>query len=394
MDFHIAPEIRDLARQTRAFVTDRVIPFEHDPRWTDHGPTEDLRRELNALAREAGLFAPHAPREYGGLGLGHLDRAFVFEAAGYSVLGPVALHCAAPDEGNVHLLDQVCTPQQRETYLKPLSLGARSAFCMTEPGGAGSDPSLMQTTATWRDGRYVIRGRKWLITGAEGAEFAIIMARNAGGPRDGQATMFLSPMKRPEIVIERRMDCLDSSFAGGHCEVTINDLEVGETDVLGEIGAGFRHAQIRLAPARLTHCMRWLGAAQRAHDVAARHATERMAFGQPIGRHEGVGFMLADNEIAMRAARLAIQHAAWLLDQGQDAGTESSMTKVQCSEAIWATVDNALQILGGVGLTRDTPVERIFREVRGFRIYDGPSEVHRWSLSRKIFKAAQAGAAA
>ena len=390
MDFSTNPEIVQLAEKARAFVEQSVVPFETDKRWGEHGPSEDLRTELNALARDAGLFAPHAPREYGGLGLGHLDRAFVFEAAGYSLLGPVALHCAAPDEGNTHLLDVVANEAQRKTYLEPLARGARSCFAMTEPDGAGADPSMMLTTAEKTGDGYVINGRKWLITGARDASFCIIMARNLGGEHDGGATMFLTALPRDGITIERDMTTMDSSFPGGHSDLRFENLVLQESDILGKPGEGFKYAQVRLAPARLTHCMRWLGAAQRAHDVAARYAATRQAFGKALGEHEGVGFMLADHEIEMRAARLSLQQAAWVLDQGGRGTTESSMAKVQCSEAIWNVADRAMQILGGRGITSETPVERIFREVRGFRIYDGPSEVHRWSLARKTLKKAGA----
>ncbi|KIC45974.1 acyl-CoA dehydrogenase [Ruegeria sp. ANG-S4] len=390
MDFLLAPEIETLANRTKAFVKEKIIPYEADARWGNHGPSEELRKELNALAKEEGLFAPHATPEFGGGGLGHLDRSVVFEAAGYSLLGPVAMHCAAPDEGNMHLLDVVATQSQREIYLKPLVEGSRSCFAMTEPNGAGSDPMMMETTATLTDDGYVIRGTKWLITGARGASFVIIMARNVGGPADGGATMFLCPLPNARIVIERDMETMDSSFAGGHSVVRFDDLVLQEEDILGEAGQGFRYAQVRLAPARLTHCMRWLGAAQRAHHVATKYAATRTGFGKTLARHEGIGFMLADNEIEMRAARLSLQQAAWLLDQGERATTESSMAKVQCSEAIWNIVDRAVQILGGQGISTETPVERIFKEVRGFRIYDGPSEVHRWSLARKAVKAMEA----
>ncbi|KAJ54379.1 acyl-CoA dehydrogenase [Actibacterium mucosum KCTC 23349] len=388
MDFSHSPEITELAARTRAFVEQQVIPYEDDPRWGTHGPTDELRVELNALGRAAGLFAPHAPKEFGGLGLNQVDRSVVFEAAGYSLLGIAALHCAAPDEGNLHLLDMVANDAQRAAYLAPLARGARSCFAMTEPDGAGADPSMMQTTAEKTADGYVINGTKWLITGARGASFCIIMARNVGGDHDGGATMFLTPLPRDGISIDRDMDTMDSSFAGGHSVMRFENLVLQEDDILGAAGEGFKYAQVRLAPARLTHCMRWLGAAQRAHDVAARYATTRHAFGKALGEHEGVGFMLADNEIEMRGARLSLQQAAWVLDQGGRGTTESSMAKVQCSEVIWNVVDRSMQILGGRGITSETPVERIFREVRGFRIYDGPSEVHRWSLARKVLKKA------
>lgn len=388
MDFALPPDIAALAARVDAFVRAEVIPVESDPRWTDHGPDDDLRRDLNAKARAAGLLAPHAPREYGGQALTHVAKAAVFEAAGYSILGPVALHIQAPDEGNLHLLSVVADTAQKERFLRALAEArTRSCFAMTEPNteagtGAGSDPAMLATRAS-RDGDgYVISGRKWLTTGADGAAFAIIMARTGDGP--GDATMFLADLPNPAFRVVRRLTTMDTSFMGGHAEIEIDKLRVGPDAVLGEVGKGFRYAQVRLAPARLTHCMRWLGSANRAHDIATDYARRRKAFGTRLGDHEGVSFMLADNALDIHSTRLAIQHCAWVLDQGGRGNTESSMTKVIASEAIMRVVDRSLQILGGMGMTRDTMVERIFRDVRGFRIYDGPSEVHRWSLGRRI----------
>jgi len=307
-----------------------------------------------------------------------------FEEAGYSPLGPVALNVAAPDEGNMHLLEAVATPAQKERWLRPLATATiRSCFCMTEPApGSGSDPSMLATTAT-RDGdHFLINGAKWFITGADGAAVAIVMA-NA---EDAGATMFLSDMNAPGIVVERSMVSLDTCFPGGHGVVRFEDLRVPATDVLGEVGKGFKYAQVRLSPARLTHCMRWLGAARRAHDVAAEYARKRTAFGKPIGEHEGVGFMLADNEIDLHVARLAIRHCAWVLDGGDLALHESSRTKVIVSEATWRVVDRCVQVLGGQGVTDETIVARIFADLRAFRIYDGPSEVHRYSIAKHILR--------
>jgi alkylation response protein AidB-like acyl-CoA dehydrogenase len=331
------------------------------------------------------VFAPHVPKEFGGLGLGQVARAFVFEAAGYSILGPTAIHCASPDEGNIHLLDVVARPDQREHFLKPLAQGRmRSCFCMTEPGGAGSDPGMLQATARLDGNEWVINGRKWLITGAEGSGFAIIMAKVEGGPHDGHATLFLADLPDPAIRIERTLDTIDSSFTGGHAVIEIKDLRLPADSVLGEVGKGFRYAQVRLAPARLSHCMRWLGSAVRAQEIAADYARTRQAFGKTLGEHEGVSFMLADNHMDIHQARLSILHTAWLLDKGERASNESSMSKVVCSEAIARVADRSMQILGGMGMTRDTVVERIFRDTRAFRIYDGPSEVHRWALGARI----------
>jgi len=384
MDFALTPELKELQERTRNFIREKILPLESDRRQTHHGPTEEFRRELVALGKEAGLLSSHVSPEFGGLGLSHVAKAIVFEEAGYSLLGPVALNIFAPDEGNMHLMEMVATHEQKERWLRPLAAGqTRSCFCMTEPPpGAGSDPAALSTTAV-RDGDdFVIIGDKWFITGAEGAAFAIIMAKD----EDGNATMFLSDMSAPGIEIVRSMDSLDSAFAGGHGVVRFNNLRVPAKNILGELGKGFRYAQVRLAPARLTHCMRWLGTARRAHEIATEYARTRMAFGKKIGEHEGVGFMLADNEMDIRTTRLMIWHTAWVLDQGERGGTESSMAKVVSSEAVWRVVDRCVQIMGGQGVTGESLVERIFRETRAFRIYDGPSEVHRWSLAQRIMR--------
>lgn len=384
MNFAIPPHLQELQVRTRRFIAEQIIPLERDPGQTAHGPTDELRQKLVGLAREAGLLTPHASQALGGLGLSHVEKAIVFEEAGYSMLGPTALNIHAPDEGNIHLMELVATEEQKERWLKPQVAGEiRSCFCMTEPApGAGADPSMLQTTAVKDGDDYVINGTKWLITGAVGASYGIIMARM----EDGSATMLLSDMDRPGIVIERTMDALDACFTGGHAVVRFDNLRVPATDVLGEVGKGFRYAQVRLAPARLTHCMRWLGQARRAHDIALDYARKRQAFGKVLGEHEGVGFMLADNEMDLHSCRLAIWHCAWVLDQGGNGKHESSMTKVLCSEALFRVVDRSMQILGGQGVTEETVVARIWRDLRPFRIYDGPSEVHRWSLAKALLK--------
>lgn len=257
MDFEIEPSTAELAGRVRAFVCAEVLPFERDPRWGDHGPSEELRRELNARAGASGLLAPHAPTEYGGMGLSHVAKAAVFEAAGYSMLGPVALHIQAPDEGNLHLLSKVASPAQKERFLRPLAEARiRSCFAMTEPApGAGSDPSMLATRATPDGNGFVVHGRKWLTTGADGASFAIIMARTGDGP--GDATMFLAPLPDPSFRVVRRLTTMDTSFMGGHAEIEIDELRLGRDAVLGDVGAGFRYAQVRLcaSPADALHAL-------------------------------------------------------------------------------------------------------------------------------------------
>lgn len=382
MDFTISPALQALQAKVRQFIADEIIPMERDPRQTAHGPSESLRDDLVAKARAAGLLTPHASERYGGLGLSHVEKAIVFEEAGYSTLGPTALNIHAPDEGNIHLFEAVATEEQKERWLRPMVEGRlRSCFAMTEPSpGAGADPSMLTTTAVKDGDDYLINGTKWFITGAEGAGVVIIMARM----EDGSATMFLSDMDRPGIELVRSMDALDTCFTGGHGVLQFTNVRVPASDVLGEVGRGFRYAQVRLAPARLTHCMRWLGQARRAHDVALAYARERQSFGHALGEHQGVSFMLADNEMDLQTARLHIWHTAWVLDQGQRANFESSRAKVVCSEAEWRVVDRCVQILGGQGVTHEKIVARIFADMRAFRIYDGPSEIHRYSMGKKL----------
>lgn len=390
MNFALSDELLTLQAKVRQFIANEIIPMENDPRQGPHGPSEELRQALVEKARAHGLLTPHASRDMGGLGLSHVAKAILFEEAAYSPLGPTALNIHAPDEGNIHLMEVVASEAQKQRWLLPMVQGQiRSCFAMTEPGpGAGSDPSMLTTTAV-RDGDdYLINGRKWLITGAEGASVAIIMARM----EDGSATMFLTDTDRPGFILERMMDSLDSCFTGGHAVLRFENLRIPASDVLGEIGKGFRYAQVRLAPARLTHCMRWLGQARRAHDVACAYARRRESFGKVLGEHQGVGFMLADNEMDLLTTRLAIWHCAWVLDQGERGNFESSMTKVISSEGIWRVIDRCVQVLGGQGVTSEAIVDRIFRDARGFRIYDGPNEVHRMSLAKKILVRTAQGA--
>lgn len=386
--FDPTPEQDALRQRIESFVMERIVPFEKDSRNTTHGPTEELRIELNGLAREAGLFAPQVPEEWGGMGLDHVSMAIAFEACGLSPLGPIAMHCAAPDEGNMNLLDKVATDAQKMRWLKPFAAGDfRSCFAMTEPWGAGSDPSEMKTNASYDGDDFVVSGVKWLITGAQGAGFTIIFCDvEAQGDKPGGPTMLISDMDAEGITLSRQLDTLDSSFTGGHWEMTFDNLRVPAENVLGEVGEGFRYVQVRLAPARLTHCMRWLGGAVRAQEIALDYARKREAFGKPIGRHGEIGAMLAENEMELQQSRLMIWWACALLDKGEHGRHESSMVKTAVSEALFRVADRCVQVLGGMGVTGDTVVEQIFRETRAFRIYDGPSEVHKWAISRRIMK--------
>jgi acyl-CoA dehydrogenase len=370
-----------LAAKVESFVREVVAPYEADPRCGSHGPSEDLVEELRSKARAAGVLTPHILPD--GEHLTQRETASVLKASGLSPLGPVAVNTAAPDEGNMYLIGKVASRELRDRFLKPLIEGrARSAFFMTEPaedGGAGSDPSMLQTTAT-RDGEYwIINGRKTLITGAAGAKVGIIMAR-----ADSGACMFLVDLPDACVRIERILDTIDSSMPGGHAVVALENLRVPAGQMLGASGEGFALAQIRLSPARLSHCMRWHGAATRAHEIATAYACTRHAFGKVLIDHEGVGFQLADNLIDLRQAAVMIDWCADVLDAGSPGTAESSMTKVAVSEALYRVADRCVQVMGGAGVTADTIVEQVFREIRAFRIYDGPTEVHKWSLAKKI----------
>src|SRR5437667_10245577 len=317
MDFTIPDELVELKERTENFVRQEILPRENDPRLGPHGPSDEFRRELVALAWRARLLSPHVGREWGGLGLDHRGKAVVFEAAGYAPLATIAMNIFAPDEANMHLLEQVADERQKEEWLRPLASGAmRSCFMMTEPApGAGADPSMLLTTARravgHNAGDFVIDGTKWLITGAIGAELAIIMAKTESdslGPAG--ATMFLAPMSAPGIHVERVHDTLDQYMTGGHAVIRLDGLRVPKTAVLGRVGEGFRYAQARLAPARLTHCMRWLGAARRAHDLATDYARRRTAVGKPLGEQAGGGFLLAASEMDPPPTRLTTRHTA------------------------------------------------------------------------------------
>jgi len=388
IDFELPKELSELRDRVDTFIREKIVPLEEDSRQSHFGPTEDLRQEMLAMAREAGLLSPHAPKEYGGLGLDHRGMAVVFEAAGWSTLGPLSLNIQAPDEGNVNLMNVVATPEQKKRWLGPLVRGEiRTVFTMTETAtdGAGADPSLLQTTAHQDKDGFVINGRKYMISGVPGAALNIVMARtfNLAG-EDVGATMFFVDIDAPGFRLDRMLDTIDTNTPGGHAEVSFENVRVSTDSVLGQVGQGFRNAQVRLGPARLTHCMRWLGAARRCHAIAVEHAGKRHSFGKTLGEHQGVGFMLVDNEIDIHLSRLAIWQAAWLLDQHDHARNETSMTKVFCSEALGRVVDRSMQVLGSIGITRDTVIERNYRDIRPFRIYDGPSEVHRHALAQRL----------
>jgi acyl-CoA dehydrogenase len=376
-----AERANQIASDVEDFVRKVVICYEKDPRVGSHGPTDELIAELREKARSAGVLTPHILSD--GTHLSQRETAMVLKKSGLSLLGPAAVNVAAPDEGNMYLLGKVANPSQKSRFLDPLLSGlARSAFFMTEPaeeGGAGSDPSMMNTKAVRDGGDWVIEGRKAFITGAVGAKVGIIMAKSDDG-----ACMFLVELPNPAIRVERVISTIDGSMPGGHAIVKLEGLRLPADQMLGASGEGFKYAQVRLSPARLSHCMRWFGACARAQEIATAYACKRMAFGKLLIDHEGVGFMLAENLIELKQAELMIDWCADVLDSGSLGTAESSMTKVAVSDALFRVADRCVQVMGGTGVSRDAIVEQVFREIRAFRIYDGPTEVHKWSLAKKI----------
>ncbi len=387
VDLSYSDDVLHLVERTRAFIAETVLPLEN--RFAgdiEAAGGDELRRDLNAQAKAAGIFAPHAPVEFGGLGLNMSDRSPVFTAAGRSTFGPAALHLGAPDEGNVHMLAHVASPEQKERYLAPLASGEiRSAFAMTEPApGAGADPSALRTAAERVPGGWKINGVKRFITGADGAGMWIIMARTRGEPGErGGATMFLAPGGTEGISVDRYVHTYDRGMIGGHCEVTFTDVFVPDEDVLGEVDEGYRYAQVRLGPARMTHVMRWMGIAERAHDIALDYVSERRGFGGVLGDLGMIQQMVADNEIDLAASRALLTRACWELDLGEHAGNATSIAKTFGAEAFSRILDRSIQMCGGLGVSEDLPLARLANELRPFRIYDGPSEVHRWALAKR-----------
>jgi acyl-CoA dehydrogenase len=384
-DFSLTPQVEQWRDRIRRFVDDVVIPREQGA-FAD-GVDDTLRKELQQEAKAAGLWAPQAPAELGGGGFAFDEAAVLLEEAGRSLLGPLALNCSAPDEGNIHMLHMIATQEQRRRYLLPLVAGdIRSCFAMTEPPpGAGSDPAALRTTATKVAGGWTISGNKHLISGAQGAAFAIVMAAGADG---GGASMFLVDADNPGMVIMGHARTIDSVALGGHCRVRFDSAFVPDDAVLGSPGEGFRYAQVRLAPARLTHCMRWLGAARRAHEIALARSVSRSVFGAPLAEHGMAQQMIADNEIELAAARALLWQVAWQIARGEKSTEASSRAKVFISEAVSRVVDRSVQLCGGLGTSEEMVVGRIYADVRAFRIYDGASEVHRMSIAKRAARRA------
>jgi acyl-CoA dehydrogenase len=379
---------RAVAERTREFVEREVVPVERE--LLGSGPvSSETVDDLRDRAREAGVYGPQLPEEYGGLGLDFRDMLPVFEAAGRSLLGGPALNVQAPDEGNMHTLELVGTEAQKETWLAPLARGdIKSGFSMTEPApGAGSDPKMIRTTAE-RDGdEWVIDGHKWWTTQGSDADILIVMARTdeEAHPYAG-CSLFLVPADTAGVNVVRDIPHVANSLTGlVHSEITYDEVRVPAENLLGDVNDGFTVAQQRLGPARLTHCMRFSGMAERALDVAKAYTTEREAFGGPIADKQSVRFSVADAETKLHAARSMVRHAADRIAAGEEARVPVSMCKVYTANAVQETIDLAVQCCGANGIGRDLPLADFYEEVRQFRIVDGADEVHKRVIAREAF---------
>jgi acyl-CoA dehydrogenase len=385
MDFSLSPEIEELRRRTHDFIATHVLPLEGDPaNFSEHEniPAERLE-PVRAKARAAGLWAPQSPKQFGGMDLPVVAWAAVYEEAARSVFGPLALNCMAPDDGNMSVIARVAAPAQQERWLRPIVEGkVRSAFAMTEPApGGGSDPGMIRTRAEKKGDRYIVTGRKWFITGADGAAHFILIARTSDDARRG-LTAFLFHKDQPGWRIARRIPIMGPEEHGGHCELEFDGLEIPAENVLMGEGDGLKLTQIRLGPARLTHCMRWLGFSKRCVEIAQAYVAERTGFGIRLADRESVQIKLGEVAQQIQIGRLLTMHAAWMLDQGGRARKEISMAKVQVADTLHRAADLAVQLQGARGYSKDTVAEWLYRYARSARLVDGATEVHMMVLAR------------
>lgn len=391
MDFSLPSHIEDLRLRVRAFVAEHVIPLEADR--ANYDDYENIRLEvlkpLREKARAAGLWAPQMPKERGGLGLPMVGWAAFYEEANRSIFGPLAFNCAAPDDGNMNVLNKVLkTDAEKDKWLQPIIDGnIRSSFVMTEPHpGSGSDPGgMMLTKAEKRGDKYIVHGRKWFISGAEGATHYILVARTSDDPRKGLSA-FLYHKDQPGWRILRRVPTMGPEELGGACEVEFDGLEIPEGNRLMEEGDGLRITQIRLGPARLTHCMRWTGLAKRCLEIAHAYVKERRAFGSTLAERESVQIMLGEVAAEIEKGRLLTMHAAWRFDQGEKAQKEVSMAKIHMADTLNRAADVGVQLCGARGYSKDTVLEWIYRYARCAKLVDGASEVHKMVLARSLAK--------
>ena len=386
MDFTLSPATEDIRKRIRAFVEHHLLALEADPDSFDEHQNinQDLLGKMCEKAKSEGLWALAMPTERGGQGLDTVSMAVCYEEMNRSIFGPVVFNAAAPDDGNMIVLNKVGTEAQKDKWLQPIIDGTvRSSIVMTEPHpGAGSDPAgMMKTTATKKDDSWIIQGHKWFITGAGAAQHFLLVARTSDDPRKG-LTAFMFDRDQPGWGIVRRIPIMGPEEHGGHCELMFTDLEIPDENRLLEVGDGLKVVQIRLNTARLTHCMRWLGMAKRALEIAGEYVSEREAFGHKLIERESVQMKLGQAAMAIHTGRLLVMNAAWKLDQGDFARKEVSMAKVAVADTLHLAVDTAIQLCGAKGYSKDTLLEWMYRYARQARLVDGASEVHEMVLAR------------
>ena len=389
MEYDDSPEAVELAERTREFMEAEVVPAERAA--LERGHLEDgVIADLQAKARDRGIYAPQIEEEWGGMGMEFNDVLPTFEVAGRYLLGASAIRIDAPDEGNMHTLELVGTEEQKEEYLRPLVAGEiRSGFSMTEPQpGAGSDPKMIQTTAELDGDEWVIDGHKWWTSNGSVADFLIVMARTDedAHPYNG-CSLILVPADADGVEVVRDIDHIGGEGLrdDGHAEIVYDDVRVPEENLLGELNEGFTHAQQRLGPARLTHCMRYSGMAERALDVAKAYVSEREAFGTPIAEKQAIRFDVAEAEMRLHAVRSMVRHAARQIAAGEEARIPVSMSKVFAANVTQDVIDTAVQMCGGNGIGKDLPLAYFYEAVRQFRIVDGADEVHKRVIARDAF---------
>ena len=389
MDFALSPKVEETRLRIRRFVEEEILPLEADP--ANYDAHENIAHEplerMKAKAKAEGLWSLSLPEEWGGLGFSMAEIAPCYEEMNRSIFGPVCFNASAPDDGNMRVLSQVARPDQKEKWLRPIADGViRSSFVMTEPHpGSGSDPMMMLTKAEKKGDKWIVNGHKWFITGAEAATHFILMARTSDDPRRG-LTAFLYHKDSPGWRITRRIPIMGPEEHGGHCELVFEDMEIPDEDRLMEVGDGLKVTQIRLGPARLTHCMRWLGLAKRAMEIATEYVGRREAFGSKLAERESVQWLLGEAALDIQLSRMLTMHAAWTLDQGDFARKEVSMAKIQVADTLHKAVDTAIQLNGARGYSKDTVLEWIYRYARQARLVDGASEVHKMVLARNLMK--------
>lgn len=387
IDFSVPPELETARQAVEAFMQEHVYPNE-SKMVEDEGLPPELERSLQSKVKARGLWAPNLPREWGGMGVGFIGQALLNEIIGRSIIAPRIFGSAAPDAGNAELLIVAATPEQKEDYLRPLAAGeVRSCFAMTEPEVSGSDPTGLRATAAREGDEWVINGHKWFISGAIGSAFAIVMAvTDPAADAHGRASMILVPTNTRGFNIVRAVPVMGSGGVGGHCEIRFENCRVPITNLLGELGRGFKLAQARLGPGRIQHCMRWVGAAQRSFEMMCRHALKRESFGEPLAMKQTVQNWIADSAAELNAARLMTLNAAWKLDREEDARVEISLIKFFVARVLHDVIDRAIQVHGALGYSKDTPLEMFYRDARAARIYDGPDEVHRQVVAHRMLQ--------